>query len=366
MERRLHPPRRSVYSVLLSLAVATGALSPSLGAATSVTLADDAYHYPAWAGGRHDTWFTEWWYFNLFDAAAGVQAIFSYFITNPANVRGLEQVQMVASVYTADGVVSAIDLYPMSALAASDGQADVSIGTNIARVQNDGTYLVSGASQDQRLAWNLVYTPESEPWLAADRMTIGRLPWEQMSWLVEMPRARVKGEVTVDGHSYAIDAPGYHDHNWGEWIPTDGLWNWAQYSDDRLNLEVGDFIGSPIGVVSLDLDGERTVFGPDQYQLTHTRWGWDAQNRIFYPTESRLRANNGTLRLDVDLRVLQDEPLRGNLPLPLKDLIIYEQTADYQGQVWAWQPSARGSGGSWRAKARIQGPGFKEWTAKHY
>jgi hypothetical protein len=66
-----------------------------------------------------------------------------------------------------------------------------------------------------------------------------------MSWLVYMPGARVNGQVTVDGHVYEMDAPGYHDHNWGEWIFTDALWNWAQYAEPDLAFAMADFIRQP-------------------------------------------------------------------------------------------------------------------------
>jgi hypothetical protein len=367
MKPPLQNLRRLALCLLLPLSVSSGATSADQTTTSSVTLADDGYHFAAWADRVHDTSFTEWWYFNVFDAQAGVKAIFSYFVFNPKDILRLGQVQMVAVAYTDQGTLSAIDQYPMGAFSASDAQADVTIGTNSVRVQPDGTYLISGASRDQRLTWNLVYAPESEPWFAANRITVGRLPWEQMSWLVAMPRARVTGEIKVHGRNYAIDAPGYHDHNWGEWIPTDGMWTWAQYSDRRLNLEVGDFIGKPAGVVSLELDGERSSFDPDQYLLVHTHWGWDSKNRVFYPTESVLNAEKDNLRLRVNLKVLESEPLRGDLPLLPKDLIIYEQTAWYEGRVWEWQPhSDRPGGGRWRVKARIRGPGFKEWTGKHH
>jgi hypothetical protein len=200
-----------------------------------------------------------------------------------------------------------------------------------------------------------------------------------MSWLVFMPRARVTGTLTVDGREYVVDAPGYHDHNWGEWIPTDALWNWAQFSTPRVALEVGDFIGKPIGIVSVDLDGERTVFTHDQYTLVHTRWAWDVVNGLFYPVESLLTADNGSLRVQVTLRAIDTAPLRGDLPAPLKDLIIYEQTARYSGAVWERAPgtAAAGAGaavdgpspaaaGEWRPRALLAGTGFKEYTAKHY
>jgi hypothetical protein len=369
----------------LPVAAQTAAATAQTVAPTTVTPADDAYHYAEWADGRHDVFYTEWWYFNLHDESAGVDAIFSYFVTDPADIAGVGQVQMVAVAATPEGHVSALDRYPAAAFSADDQAADVSIGGNRARAVGDGTYRITGTSLDGRLGWDLEYAPDSTPWFGADRMPVGRLGWELMSWLVQMPRAHVTGTVTVDGQPHVIRATGYHDHNWGEWIPTDATWNWAQFSSPRLSLEVGDFIGKPVGVVALDVDGVRTVFTPDQYNLVHTRWAWDRVNRLFYPTESVLTADNGALRLQVTLRALATEPLRGDLPLPLKDLIIYEQTARYDGQVWEWvpaagDPAAAGDGvgsmagsaddattaGEWRVRASLRGIGFKEYTGKHY
>jgi len=351
---------------------------PTAGADTPVTLADDAWHYSQWRDGRHDTFYTEWWYFNLHDPRAGIDAIFSYFASNPDDIGGLGMVQMVAVAYTADGTVRAIDRYPVGEFDAGEASADVRIGDNRAWREADGTYRVAGKSLDGRLEWELEYAGDGAPWFAADRMLVGptgaeRKAWEAMSWLVQMPRARVGGTVRVDGREYVVRGSGYHDHNWGEWIPTDATWNWAQFSGPRVAIEVGDFIGKPVGVVALDLDGTRTVFLPDQYSLVHTRWGWDRVNRLFFPTESLLTADNGALRLEVTLRALKTEPLRGDLPAPLRDLIIYEQTARFEGRVWEWV-SAEGVGGAsadgsegageWRVRSPVRGMGFKEWTGK--
>jgi len=338
-------------------------------AGPAVNPADDAWHYRAWADGRHDATYTEWWYFNFADSRTGVRAIFSYFVSNPENILELAQVRMVAVAYTGQETVTAMDSYPAGAFSAGEGQADVTIGDETAgagiagaatvRVAGDGTYRIAGRSLDGRLAWDLTYSPEAAPWFAADRMQVGWLDWERMSWLVFMPRARVRGTLTVDGSPVSVNAPGYHDHNWGEWIPTDALWNWAQFSSPRLALEIGDFIGKPAGLVSLDLGGERTIFTHDQYELVHTRWGWDRVNHLFYPVASRLIADNGSRRIEVTLRALETAPLRGDLPWPLRDLIIYEQTARYEGAVW--EPLASGE---WRRVAWIRGIGFKEWTGR--
>jgi len=72
---------RATAAALLLLALAA---VPIARAAASVTLADDGYHYADWADGAHDATYTEWWYFSAVDANAGVRAIFSYFIADPA------------------------------------------------------------------------------------------------------------------------------------------------------------------------------------------------------------------------------------------------------------------------------------------
>ena len=385
---------RSAAAIAASIgaAIAVSGAALAADAAPAVTLADDGYHRVLWADGRHDVSYTEWWYFNFDDPRTGVKAIFSYFVTNPGDIAGLGQAQMVAVAGTPDGGVSAMDIYPPADFSASAERADVSIGPggangagtgedlNTVRVAPDGAgppvYVINGASRDGRLRWDLAYTAEVAPWLAADPMPVGRLAWEKMSWLVFMPRARVIGSMTVDGREYVIDAPGYHDHNWGEWIPTDALWNWAQFSASgtgtgSVALEIGDFIGKPIGIVNIDLDGERTVFTRDQYTLVHTRWAWDSVNGLFYPVESLLTADNGLVRVQVTMRALETAPLRGDLPAPLKDLIIYEQTARYDGVVWDRAPGVAGvagvasAAGEWRQRALLAGTGFKEYTAKH-
>jgi hypothetical protein len=176
-----------------------------------------------------------------------------------------------------------------------------------------------------------------------------------------MPRAEVTGTLTVDGRDYDIRAAGYHDHNWGEWIPTDGLWNWAQHSEEGLTLEVGDFIGKPAGLCAVDAGGTRSVFTKDQYSLVHTRYWFDFENRVVYPIESLLTADDGALRLQVTIRALRTEPLRGDLPFPLRDLIVYEQTARYDGTLWT-----KDAAGDWIVASVIHGDGFKEYTARRY
>jgi len=334
----------------------------SLALAEDISLSDDAYHYQDWKNGRHDGNYTEWWYFNFFDGKQDFQCIFTYLITDPDNITGRGFAQVTAVAYAPGGIVSENDAYAPGMFSASYVSPDVEIGSNSIWVINDDVYEITGASLDGRLSWDLTYVRKADPWFAADRMKVGFLPWEQMDWLVYMPRAEVTGEVTVDGNVYSVSGvPGYHDHNWGEWIPSDALWNWGQYSEPGLAFELGDFIGKPAGLASIDFQGERTVFTKDQYSLAHTRWAYDSRNRVWYPTQTVLSAGNESAVLILTIRSIRTDPLRGDLPLPLPDVIIYEQTARYEGQFWK-----RDAQGQWVLAAPIQGNGFKEYTAIHY
>lgn len=326
---------------------------------SAVSPADDAYHFREWADGHHDINYIEWWYFNLFDSQQNVQAIFTYFVADPANLAGIGLSQVTAVAYTPAGIVSLTDVYPVDAFEASYEQADVQIEANRIEVIDADSYRIVGATRGGRLAWDLTYSRQASSWFAADRMVVGSLPWEQMSWLVYMPRAAVTGQLTVDGQTYAVTTSGYHDHNWGEWVVTDALWNWAQYSEPGLAFELGDFIGGPVGLASLDVGGEHTVFTKDQYRLVHTRWAYDEVNRRPYPVESHFLAENAATRLALTLRVTATDVLRGGYPAPLPVALVYEQTAEYTGRLWR-----KGSDGLWRLTTSFQGSGFKEYTAK--
>jgi hypothetical protein len=183
-----------------------------------------------------------------------------------------------------------------------------------------------------------------------------------MSWLVYMPGASVTGEVIIDGATYEIDdVPGYHDHNWGEWIPTNVLWNWAQCYDPEqsITFQIGDFRFKPVGLVSIEVESERIVFEKDEYSLTHRMWQYDPDNKKYFPVESWLYAENEKGRLIVSLKTIDTEVLLSPLKMPalLPDVILYEQTAHYEGRFWK-----RNNLDEWELSISFSGRGFKEYS----
>jgi hypothetical protein len=330
------------------------------GGATPVTRQDDAYHFAAFADGRHDGSFAEWWYFNLVEPEQGVQAIFAYSVVDPTNRSGRGLSSVLAVAYVAGGPYQEGAYMPPDSFAASADQADVTVGPG-GRIEviDDGRYRIVGAvSGAHSITWNLVYTRQSDSWFAADRRHVGRFPWEQMSWLVYMPSASVSGTLTVDDRVYRLrGARGYHDHNWGEWIPGIVTWNWAQYSGPHVRVAVGDFPKVDEGTVGVDFKGRQTVFERSQYRMTHSAWRFDAVNRRWFPAASRLRAESESLVLDVRLKALDTVPIVPPLDLPIRPL-VYEQTADITGTLWEKTPQ-----GEWRLLTSFAGTGFKEYTS---
>ena len=321
----------------------------------SVSPADDAYHYAAWSSTQHPGNYIEWWYFNLYDSQHNIQGIFSYFITDPQNLTGHGLAQIGAVAYTPQGNITEVDQYPTTSFSASSSEANLQIGSNAIQFVNATTYNIIGQSADQRLQWNLQYVQQADPWFAAQNMHVGNLQWESMDWLLYMPSATITGQLTIDGLSYTVSAPGYHDHNWGEWVFSNALWNWAQYSQPGLVFDLGDFIGGPAGLASIEIQGQRTVFTKDQYQFVHTRWAFDTETRQWYPVQSQFRAQNAQIEVQLTMDVISTDPLRGPLPFPLPDVIIYEQTSRYTGTVQQI--------GTRLAPLTFQGNGFKEYTA---
>ena len=344
------------------LCLAGGALADS--GAGVVGRADDAYHFASFADGKHDASYAEWWYFNLVDPEQGVQAIFAYSVVDPTDRGGLGLASVLAVAYAAGGPLQEGAYLKPDVFAASTDEADVTVGEGLPtggriEVIDDSHYRITGTVEGaHRVAWDLRYARESESWFAADRRLVGRFPWEQMSWLVYMPSASVGGTLTVDGHAYRLrGARGYHDHNWGEWIPGVVTWNWAQYSSPRLRIALGDFPRVAEGTVGVDFEGRQTVFDQTQYTITHSAWTFDAVNKRWFPGRSHLRAESESMRLDVRFRALDTVGIAPPLALPVRPL-IYEQTAEVTGTLWEKTPA-----GSWQRLASFADTGFKEYTS---
>lgn len=88
-------------------------------------------------------------------------------------------------------------------------EADLKEGNIIISSQelNTDSLGVSLVLDTSKVKCQLQFTPEIKPQF---------IPINQgnMRWQIEIPRARVKGQLVKDGTSIAFSGRGYHDHNW--------------------------------------------------------------------------------------------------------------------------------------------------------
>jgi hypothetical protein len=318
--------------------------------------ADDAYHLKYWPNSPTLAAYTEWWYFNLIDTTNNLEAVLVYTVTNPDQMGSAPAVApMLAVVYPPGGAatVTELDPYPISDFSADYNAANVTLGANTIQVTGNNTYKLAGASLDGAVSWDLTYLRETPSFQGLDKAELGKDPWEKVSWLVYMPRAGVTGSLTVNGNTYTVSGSGYHDHNWGEWIPRDVLWNWAQYSQKGLWIDLYDFINQDNGAVRVGVNGGIVEFTKSQYKLYQTKWAYDSVNHVHYPVQMKLSADNGTEQLDMAVNADATVPLSEGLPYPKAEYLIYEQTASYLGKVVA-------NG----VTVKFSGKGFKEYTVE--
>jgi hypothetical protein len=325
----------------------------SIHAQTAVTGATDAYHLKYWEGSPYNAAYNEWWYYNLYDVQDNIQAIIVYQVADPLNLTGQGVGDLTAVVYQGQQIIAESDLYPLSAFDASYSAADVTLGANTTTVAGPNTYLISGASQDGKLSWNLSYERDAPAWFGAKRVNPGTLSWELMDWLVYMPGANVSGTLTINGRQFNISCGGYHDHNWGQWAFQDDTYNWAQYAAPDLTFDLGDFPANSNGRAGLNLQGQQMVFTVSQYTLVNTKWGYDPVNKLPYPIQSVFSASDGNVSVTMTMDVQNTEPLVTGAP---PAIVIYEQPTHFTGKVTFNNDTA--------AQVTIDGYGFKEYTAK--
>jgi hypothetical protein len=122
------------------------------------------------------------------------------------------------------GWIGDVDTYAQDQVSATTGDIDMRLGANMVRYE-DGAYSIRARARNRDLACDLRLKPACMPALAPN------IPLESgppIHWCV-LPRSKATGTLRIDGRVYdLLDAPSYHDHNWGRWKWGDDFaWEWG-------------------------------------------------------------------------------------------------------------------------------------------
>ena len=196
-------------------------------------------------------------------------------------------------------------------------RADVRLGESFVR-QRDGVYAIEGVAEGDRgdLRFRLRVEPDRFRYFPPVEQIVG----DQLSgYVVPALRATASGRLCVATDcSEAVDAPAYHDHNWGFWSGV--TWEWEMGRGEALDLlyggvdrggEEGDAGARFLAVV--DSFGVRQVLRFDDIVYEGARPvaglpGIRAPERFALTARRRDGLRDDWLRLEVAVRSVQATP----------------------------------------------------------
>jgi len=113
-------------------------------------------------------------------------------------------------------------------------------------------------------------------------------------WVVPLPKAKVSGEIVINGEKIEIEGIGYHDHNWGYSVTTamnNIGWYWGRISTETMNVTwakiIQNFSNSDIiAVINKDNNNFYNV-SPENIEITTKKN--DIYEQGFFPREFDLK-----------------------------------------------------------------------------
>lgn len=188
----------------------------------AIRRADYLRRSPARAGGSAGH--KEWLHFCVYGPSIDVLVNFSIVDdVRPGAPAGAEFARVVVLVRT-DGWDGDVERFESEVVRVRGGGIAMCFGSNSVRYEG-GAYVIAVELARRPISLRLRIVPRALPSLANN---IQLDPGPPINWLV-LPRCVASGEVVVEGRAYAlVDAPAYHDHNWGRFAwGRDFAWEWG-------------------------------------------------------------------------------------------------------------------------------------------
>jgi hypothetical protein len=282
-----------------------------------LTAADDGLHKP---GGPLPY---EWWYFDAtFDNGYSVVVI-----AWPMNYSKpwRRQCTVQLSIYTPDGRTHKHYIFPPRKLfSASRESCDVRIGDSFLR-GGYPRYEISMEAEGDRV--DLVFESEVPGWKPGKGANLVPFPMmKTMGWLVPVPRAKVRGTLTVAGKDVEVSGHGYHDHNWGE-TPIFHVvdnWHWGHIVSGDLAITWSDItmsrnLGYQRACMFLVSKAGRLVYESSDIRTSYEEW--HARGPYLHPYPGLITVGFGQ----------EGAPASGEFSMRVRDVIETQDLLDMVG-----------------------------------
>jgi len=261
---------------------------------------EDGDHY------RPERDFFEWWYFDAaFENGYRLVAILHSSLYNAVDHKPTVDLRLTPP---GGESVTAIGRYERADYRAAADHCDVQIAGCRAIAEGKGRY--SLRLRQGEITADLVY----ESFLPGWRPGSGYLLADDASghffkWVVPLPRAEVRGTLTVAGQTMTVRGVGYHDHNWGNFVLADAFshWYWGRILGDSGEAVIfGDVVGhgsDPAHVKPfLLIVGGRILPGEPTISFQYHDPTVEARTGLCYPSRLDLVAASKDYQANLSLR----------------------------------------------------------------
>jgi hypothetical protein len=311
------------------------------------------WHYLDFCGGRHDANYIEWKYFNF--KQKDIAGYIIYFILDPGRKTKIGGARVLARVFRRQRISGSIREIPIDKVQFDALSAGVDMDGAKILEKDQHDYEISGEMDD--LSWDLRYKQQVPSIDAFENVNCGVLRWEKADWLVKMPRAKVDGIIKTGAGTIKIDAIGYSDTNWGEFLPFLSKYEWGQYNDEKISFIFGVLyklrkIQSTY--FYLIIDNEIVWLESPEFSIEHKKWGTNGRNGIRIPLESAFTARDKQFSIRFTSRLINGDLMGLKISTLLPKSAVAEQIVEYKGVI------EKNS----KVIYEFEGLGFQEWSVK--
>jgi hypothetical protein len=274
---------------------------------SALMAAIDRWHRPTGDAARDTTW-AEWLYFNVL-APDGTEWIYLTYLIGGAVEEGRWGGRLLATLATVQGTRDYVADVGPEAIDFSLSSPDVRLGDSEVRLGGAGRYRLLAraaaiSAPHEVLELELELTPDRRRYLPPVDVSPGDFP---SGYVVPVLSGRATGRVCAGRRCREwVDAPAYHDHNWGTWAEV--TWDWGQAILGGLSLLYGG-VGGP-DAESASEPGARFLFAVDEAGLRAVlpieeiayRWTGGSGGRRL-PESFMLRASRDEERIELAVDV---------------------------------------------------------------
>ena len=317
------------------------------------SLIDDGYHFQNYQSSPAVADYIEWWFFSF--SQPNIQGIVQYALWDPANLTNRSMGTVLVNLYYNDSSLQLYYMAPWQTIVTSETSANLAIGPDTITVQEDGGYNLQGVAGDLQgniVMYDLYFYQDTTSLNGFRNMKMSRFdPNQEMNWYVQMPSTQVFGALMINGELVPINARGYHDHNWGTWKLTCGMWNWFQTNEPGLAIVGYDFFTLHKGQISVIVDGKEISFNKRQYIIINYDWTLDPETMQRFPRKTMLIAFNGFYLLTLKITVETTALVGMTYEEQHMTWVVFESTVHFKGRLCG--PSFN---------KQIDTVGFREYT----